>query len=883
MSNEKGCKFCQRDGLPVLPVRPAIMEKGDALPALSGSITVPVTAEGGADYTARLLRQGFLYIWAERSQRWINYYAIGDGYFYPLSEDGTVPPRVESGDITPCITRPDELATASLVTLPVKPAGIFNGAYWFAWSEESWTPMVRKQHEDVAWRRQYMQKFDMDAWLASHSGQQALPFRQLASCVAEYSPGLRNSTLKAWTPSPLKAVSSHSAAALRQAADNLNAGNGAILILSDPVGVATEISALARYRMQQAIATDPELSRGTALLTMLGSVELAMRNYFYLRAEAGDESYERQMRYGRDTPAGQRFPAPDMADQMHVLNEASRKDRVDEAWQTGYEKYIDRAKTQTFSQTLKDWLTEYDNSSVVPITRMYLAWLQGPAMANYFVQHFDPTCAHSGGRYIQTVAKVLAGMNDKGGVITHIDQQLNQAPLTPENFLQRAAFFNHDGWIAEANAQLKSGGPDWWLGISWDRLADGAKEYSGSYASAILTGLEKLSMLWSDTMMKSVDLMVKGTPVRFAVGILAMQGKAFSAVSVVPGTKNFVGAMTRGMAGMLEMSGRSGGQLYTAMRKLTERLVKELPARSLEKISLPRIIDVQEAKALAALPVKERLAKLSTAMLTEDELARMLFPKSLGSSVAQMQGMSSGSLATGIAANGMKFGGTVFSAYFQWMVLGYGVKESGLPSEGKAATVFAANASMAVASTAEALKLAMTPLMKLELSSTLSVIRNGAMAVVGAGIWGLFGFGGGLVYTMIEGLNGGVDLYRGKMGEGIAHLINALGVGMMTVGGGSEISVTLLGLAGVSATFIEESTVLAFFLGPAGIFVGMILVLGAGAWLLSHTRNDIQTWLLSTQWRRIPPDESDIPAIWPNAQMEKDGYMALNAQGGAHV
>ena len=157
------------------------------------------------------------------------------------------------------------------------------------------------------------------------------------------------------------------------------------------------------------------------------------------------------------------------------------------------------------------------------------------------------------------------------------------------------------------------------------------------------------------------------------------------------------------------------------------------------------------------------------------------------------------------------------------------------------------------------------------------------MAVVGAGIWGLFGFGGGLVYTMIEGLNGGVDLYRGKMGEGIAHLINALGVGMMTVGGGSEISVALLGLAGVSATFIEESTVLAFFLGPAGIFVGMILVLGAGAWLLSHTRNDIQTWLLSTQWRRVPPGESDVPAIWSDAQMEKEGYMALTDQGGAHV
>ena len=72
-------------------------------------------------------------------------------------------------------------------------------------------------------------------------------------------------------------------------------------------------------------------------------------------------------------------------------------------------------------------------------------------------------------------------------------------------------------------------------------------------------------------------------------------------------------------------------------------------------------------------------------------------------------------------------------------------------------------------------------------------------------------------------------------------------------------------------------------IGLAGIFVGMLLVRGAGAWLLSHTRNDIQTWLLSTQWRRVPPGESDVPAIWPDAQMEKDGYMALSAKGGTHV
>ncbi|MGV3344543.1 hypothetical protein ACGVWS_01925 [Enterobacteriaceae bacterium LUAb1] len=117
----------------------------------------------------------------------------------------------------------------------------------------------------------------------------------------------------------------------------------------------------------------------------------------------------------------------------------------------------------------------------------------------------------------------------------------------------------------------------------------------------------------------------------------------------------------------------------------------------------------------------------------------------------------------------------------------------------------------------------------------------------------------------------------------MGHLINSVGVGMMTVGGGSKISIAIPGRFGLSATMLESSELAAFFLGPAGIFVGMLLVLGAGVWLLSHIRNDIQNWLLSMQWRRVPSGESDIPAIYPDARIEKDGYMALNAQGGAHV
>lgn len=655
-------------------------------------------------------------------------------------------------------------------------------------------------------------------------------------------------------------------------------------MLSDPVGVATEISALARYGMQQAVDNDKALKRGIALQTMIDSIELAMRNYFYLSAKAGDARYERQMRYGWESPAGPHFPAPDVAERMRVLNEASRGDRVDEAWNTHYEKYIDRAKEKAFLDKLQTWLTEYNQNSIVPVTRMYLNWLQSQELSGYFIHHFDSECARSGARYIQTVCDVLIGMTDKGGVIDYIDKQLNGQAISRENFLQRAAFFNNDAWIAQVDKQVQPGGKDWWLGMSWDRLADGAKEYSGKYAVAIVLALEKLSLLWSEAMMKSIDLMVKGIPVKFAIGMLAMQGKAFSAVSVMPGTKNYVRAMTQGMAGMLEMSARSGGQLYSSMRDMANKLVKDLPDAGEKQILLPRIIDVDEAMKLKQLPEKERMAKLGRALLTEDELVRHLFPAAPGASSSHIYGLSAGGdAAERMTASGLKFGGTVFSAYFQWVVLHYGYKQSGIPSTLKESAVFGANISMALSASAEVLKTIMTPLMELELPRVPAMVRDWTFRVVGAKIWQGAGYVGGMLYVLTEGINGFINIKKqGNRDIGLAHLINSLGVAMMTAGGGNAITVKILLRFGVSISFIEGSALAAFFLGPMGIFVGMLLVLGASAWLLSQTRNDIQKWLLSMQWRLIPAGETDIPEMYPDGEMEQEAYRVIEGKGKKH-
>lgn len=114
MDTQKGCKFCRRYGLPLLPVRPAVKEEADALPVLPATISVPAAAQGSTAWTGRLLREGFLYIWYESGNHWINYFATREGYITTRCLKRVKSPRrlwrVKSGPALP-----------SLKSWPVRP------------------------------------------------------------------------------------------------------------------------------------------------------------------------------------------------------------------------------------------------------------------------------------------------------------------------------------------------------------------------------------------------------------------------------------------------------------------------------------------------------------------------------------------------------------------------------------------------------------------------------------------------------------------------------------------------------------------------------------------------------------------------------------------
>jgi hypothetical protein len=63
------------------------------------------------------------------------------------------------------------------------------------------------------------------------------------------------------------------------------------------------------------------------------------------------------------------------------------------------------------------------------------------------------------------------------------------------------------------------------------------------------------------------------------------------------------------------------------------------------------------------------------------------------------------------------------------------------------------------------------------------------------------------------------------------------------------------------------------------IVIAIALMLGAAIYLAFNIKNDIQLWLMSCLWRKIPPGDSAVPEIWPTSAIEIDAFGKALASG----
>lgn len=160
-----GCPFCQRQGIPILPLRYAVIpnyleaRRGQASPqALFGGResalgTVPQLQRHL--YTVRTLREGYLYVYLNRPGQWQVYSVTPEGHLRQLPDPDDIDEKAGKEMSAQCKRSGDHIPASFIHIRNPKRTPVV----WLAFSTARWSAAVRTRYEGEPARR--MQRFDV--------------------------------------------------------------------------------------------------------------------------------------------------------------------------------------------------------------------------------------------------------------------------------------------------------------------------------------------------------------------------------------------------------------------------------------------------------------------------------------------------------------------------------------------------------------------------------------------------------------------------------------------------------------------------------------------------------------------------------------------------
>ncbi|MTC55882.1 MULTISPECIES: T6SS effector BTH_I2691 family protein [Providencia] len=855
-SKSEGCSFCQRRGLPILPVRPAIMSQQDVLPVMPKHIQTPALAQGETAYTLRLLRSGYLNIWDERGNSWINYFVTENGFYYPLPENGEVPEMIQNGTIKPCITEPLELARASLVTLPVFPPPMKNGLFWFSWSEVEWTEAVRKKHEDKAYRERYMQCFDLDKWLMNGQEKQSLSIDLLQDTVAEYSYQAHSNAIKDWSPALWESMHAIKGLSLKQAANHLMAGKGAIVALYDTPAVVQDLAALMNYRLEHNFERHPKYERGLALSASLSMMKDAMCSQYERDRVSEGIRFEKEAREGLAVKNGVMLPslAATQADTIHNVVNQSLKTQVEQYW-AKYEKYIDREKQAAFLEDYNKALSTYDQAVLTPMVTLYLTYFTGQSLLDYFDHNFDQQNIQSGMLFTQSILDCIEGMQDKIAVKRTFQEQFIDSKISEQNLLLRAALFNQQSWIKCVYDAASSGRA--YDDLPWDKVWDGFKDISNHYLFQIQLVSEKFFNALSSQLLSVLNKAVNKAPLPILIAISAMNGKKLVPINYIGERKHFLTNAVEQMASMTDLDNKASHSRLRHYLEIEERRerITGLQFEGKQEGRFFAAIDIKEAELSKSTPSLERPQVAVKAFRSAENVKNIAFPKEWRTKLALAKGKTINKLANDTAQS-LPFAGCMFSVTLQVHVLWTTTQDAmkGQVNNTEAVTKFIANIISAGGALLDAAERVIFKFRTLRISARIR-FNYGRVRLV-------------QVTNFIErGIRFGAWFGAVQVGWDAYHAYDEFEKENSTLGWAYTLSA-----AGGAALFgASLSPVILAFLGPIGLLIAITLVFGSAIFLNAYKKDEIQEWLSASLWRIIPENEQiqgKIPVIWMDRQME---------------
>ncbi|WP_042846421.1 T6SS effector BTH_I2691 family protein, partial [Providencia rettgeri] len=794
-----------------------------------------------------------------------NYFVTESGFYYPLPENGDVPDEIASGKIKPCIDQPEELAKASLVTLPVMPDGMKNGLFWFAWSEVKWTETIRKQFEDKHHREQYMQPFDMDAWLNTQSAAQTLPLSQLEQIVADYSQHVKKSQMWKWSAliaqldllEGLKSLvypitSKFSPIATGQqvettAHQDLHP-NGALLVLQDPTGILKDLPTLIEYELDKYVYQRPDIKRQIMLLGAISGVKNSIRDQFqenYITTTLREAAYIKSIDTYPDGDITVELEEDEL-DSAFIQNRRAMIMAKTQAHWAEYEQYYNTEAYDAFNLRFQSILEEYNTRVVSPRTQFYLDWFQSPTLMHYFQQHFDTRDLISGIAYTATVSYCIIKMSDKKGSLDYFSSSLLKSLSDPTNILGRALVFNQDALIKKIDEATQSSVD--MLSLNWAGLADAFANLiephqitSQNIMAVYLGNLATVVMNTVDKAMSSEKMY------GFVAALGAFSNKAIIPVRKAGSYRHFVKDVVNTLVRLSDHNhdlneNEIRKHVYNKLKRLK---VAGLPMKQNRILKYWIDIDTSELDRIKLLPPKEQEKALSQLLQLHSETE--------SASIARMRT----SMTSGKGKSGMVIGAGIVSGILQSVALFHSAdleNKKTLPEE-----VFEAHS---------------------RFYAGVAGVVSASFGLVEEGMKRFASFESWAVKTLFRNSTAYKNLFIG-IGKGTGVVAGVISVAFDISHMLDEINKRNKGLAiayGLSAASGIWLTVIIFskFFAAFAVLtlLAVLIMIGAAIYIAIEGQNKIQKWLEQCLWRKVPAHipQSEWPDMYPTMAMEMDAF-----------
>ncbi|WP_214086635.1 T6SS effector BTH_I2691 family protein, partial [Photorhabdus heterorhabditis] len=608
-----------------------------------------------------------------------------------------------------------------------------------------------------------------------------------------------------------------------------------------------DITALMNYRLKTQFHENPHYIRGIALSASLGTLKEALCRQFEQEQIKENEILEAQKQapYAFYLSGGTYLPNNPalVGTTKSTLDSSTLKRQVQECW-SDYEKYIDREKEKAFMDRFTTDLTRYDNTIISPMTEMYLDWLKSQTLLDYFDHNFDSTDGYSGALFTQSVHDCIYGMQDKLGASHYFQEQMMRDTITPDNLLLRALVMNSDKRIEQTHGVLKTGAD--YGSLAWDKIPDGLKDMAEYFHGPASLTIEKYLNELSSTLFAVMNKAVEKVPLPALVVLAKLHGRELKVIKFVGKRKHFLSAVVTQLSLMADLkqpasSDKLRHHVDIEMRRLE---INGLPMEGDQEFNFVTLADAGEAEKTRVLPEAERAKSVVKTLHSVDEIRAALFPRSLRTKLAQLEGSSVENIAKQLA-HVPPFIGCTFSMVLQISAL----RAAGWPKENtEACTRFAADLVAAMGTLAEICERLLKNFQVLRLQPMLSSVLGGKNLLKflkGLEVMKSFGSWAGIVGVAWDGYHFWDEIFnKGDMSLGIAYLVSAVSGGVLV--------------------FCS--------LGPVGVVITLLFYFGANIYLAMKKKDEIQEWLAACLWRKIPVGEKDIPAIWPDSRMELDAF-----------